>query len=434
MPATLVPETIKTLSSARKIAILARAKADFIAAQSETRVILDRLLKDPLAEITREYGPLKADFRPEDLLVGDDEIEAAIKRVGPDLINALKVARDNVEKFHMAQLERSLWLTEIKPGLLAGRTIRPLDRVGVYVPGGRAAYPSTALMNVIPAKVAGVTEIVAATPPGEGLKARPEILAALKVAGAHKIYKLGGAWAVGSLAYGLLGAPKVDKIVGPGSSWVAAAKLAVYGEVDIDSPAGPSEGFIVAEDGADPDALAWDFMAQLEHDPEAAAVLATPSEKLARKVAAIVRKEAPKLDRAEIVQKSLKNAAILIAADLDEALDFANEYAPEHLQLVVEDPFALLERVRRAGSVFLGPNSPIAAGDYASGPNHVLPTGGTARSFSGLSVDDFLRKMTFQSLSHKALVDLAPTVETLARAEGLFAHARSVEIRLKKKT
>jgi histidinol dehydrogenase len=286
-------------------------------------------------------------------------------------------------------------------------------------------------MNIIPAPAAGVAEIIAVSPPGPDFSIRPEILAAAKLAGADAIYKLGGAWAVGSLAYGLAGLPRVDKIVGPGSAWVTAAKLAVYGQVDIDLPAGPSEGFIIADAQAPAEWLAWDLMAQLEHDPLAAAVLVSVDESLARRVAAEISRLFPSLDRRDIVGESLKNgAAVLVAESLEEAFDFANLYAPEHLQLVLAEPMSHLARVRHAGSVFLGPHTPIAGGDYATGPNHVLPTGGAARMFSGLSVDSFLKKITFQHLTPEALKDILPAARALARAEGLTAHARSLEIRL----
>ncbi|MDR1578487.1 MAG: histidinol dehydrogenase [Deltaproteobacteria bacterium] len=427
----LVVEKLSSLDSNRRFSLINRSQLDIQRIIFETKIILERLLADPLTELSREYGSLKPDVSPTDLLVGAEEIERANAQVGKSFLETLKVAATNIRQFHQAQLERPWWLTEIQPGLLAGRVTRPLARVGVYIPGGRAAYPSSALMNIIPAQVAGVKEIVAITPPSPGFLARPEIVAAASLAGATQIYKLGGAWAVGSLAHGLLGLPKVDKIVGPGSVWVTAAKLAVYGLVDIDSPAGPSEGFIIVEPGAgaEPEVLAWDFLAQLEHDPQAAAVLVTTSETLAQDVAKAVNLELDSLARAAIVQESLKNAAILVADNLDAAFDLANEYAPEHLQLILPDPFSHLGRIQNAGSVFLGPHSPIAGGDYATGPNHVLPTGGAARAFSGLSVDGFLRKMTFQQLTSQALKDLGPTICSLARAEGLLGHAKSVEIR-----
>jgi histidinol dehydrogenase len=426
-----IVEKIKDLTKSRRLRILDRAMADFKETLVTTRAILDRLIREPAAELTREYGALKNDLSPKDLLVSPEELAAAQKQVGPGLITALKTALENIRTFHESQKERPMWLTEIKPGLLAGRITRPLAKVGVYIPGGRAAYPSSALMNIAPARAAGVETIAAATPPGPGFLARPEILVAAHMAGATEIYKLGGAWAVGSLAYGLLGLPKVDKIVGPGSSWVTAAKMAVFGQVDIDLPAGPSEGFIICDSSADPQPLVWDFLAQLEHDPQAAAVLVSTSPKVAEAVARGVDQELARMERGQIVESALVNAAILVAADLNEAFELANEYAPEHLQLVIEDPLSHLGRVKNAGSVFLGPHSPVPGGDYATGPNHVLPTGGAARAFSGLSVDTFLKKISFQHLSKEALAEIGPTIITLAKAEGLAAHAKAIEIRLK---
>ncbi|MDR1871749.1 MAG: histidinol dehydrogenase [Deltaproteobacteria bacterium] len=422
-------ECVADLTPERRRSVLARANRALPEVVSQTQAILDRLLESPEYETAREYRSLKPNLSPSDLLVTEEEIAASNAAISPELKKALKVALTNIQTFHEAQLERPMWLTEVSPGLIAGRVTRPLAKVGVYIPGGRGAYPSSALMNIIPAKVAGVKEIIAVTPPGPGFLARPEIVAAAHLAGATKIYKLGGAWAIGSLAYGLNGLPKVDKIVGPGNMWVTAAKLAVYGEVDIDAPAGPSEGFIIVEGHYDPEIIAWDFLAQLEHDPQASAVLVVTSLELADAVAKIVAHETVHLERAPIINQSLENAAILVAKDINEALDLANEYAPEHLQIIAPDALSLLGRIQNAGSVFLGPSSPIPGGDYATGPNHVLPTGGSARSFSGLSTDSFLRKMTFQKVSSQALRELTPTISALARAEGLIAHAKTVEIR-----
>ena len=423
-------EILKKLSPRRRAQILARSMADFSQTMAATAEIMERLKKDPEAELRREYGPLKEGFSLDDLVVGEAEIEKAFDEVQPEIIEALETAAGNIFEFHQAQLERSMWFEEFAPGLIAGRITRPLSRVGVYIPGGRAAYPSSALMNIIPARAAGVETVIAATPPGPGLTVRPEIVVGAALAGADLIYKLGGAWAVGSLAWGLGGLPRVDKIVGPGSAWVTAAKMSVFGQVDIDMPAGPSEGFIIADENANPEWTAWDLLSQLEHDPQSAAIVVTTSENLARAVADKVKEIFPTLERKEIVAESItKGAAVLVAEDLNEAVEFSNEYAPEHLQLVVGDPFTVLTRIQNAGSIFLGPNAPIAAGDYASGPNHVLPTGLAARAFSGLSTDSFLKKITFQHLSPEALADLAPTVSLLARTEGLPAHAASVEIR-----
>lgn len=423
-------EILKDLSPERRKKLLARSMADFSRTMEATAEILERLKKDPEAELTREYGRLKPGFSLDDLIVSEREVEEAFDAVPAEVVEALEVAAGNIFEFHQAQLERPIWFEEFAPGLIAGRMTRALSRVGVYIPGGRAAYPSSALMNIIPAKAAGVETIVAATPPGENLSVRPEIVVGATLAGADLIYKLGGAWAIGSLAWGLGGVPRVDKIVGPGSAWVTAAKMSVFGQVDVDMPAGPSEGFIIADGQADPAWMAWDLLSQLEHDPLSAAILVCTSRAVAEEAARKVAELFPTLERREIVAESIaRGAAILVADSLEEAIDFANEYAPEHLQLVVNDPFTLLTRIQNAGSVFLGPYSPIAAGDYASGPNHVLPTGQSARAFSGLSADSFLKKITFQHLSPEALAELGPTVSLLARTEGLPAHAASVEVR-----
>jgi len=423
-------EFLQRLPQARRAAILTRSAATPAGIKEAVVGIITRLIGDPEGELRQEYGPLKPGLDLADFKVSEEEIEDAYRALPAGVLAALKKAAEAIHKFHAAQLERPAWFEEFAPGLMAGRLTRPLERVGVYIPGGRAAYPSSALMNIIPAKAAGVTEIVAASPPGPDFTIRRETLAAAHLAGAKTIYKLGGAWAVGCLAYGLAGLPRVDKIVGPGSAWVTSAKLAVFGQVDIDLPAGPSEGFIIADDQAPAEWLAWDLLAQLEHDPLAAAVLVSVDEGLARRVAAEINRLWPSLDRRDIVAEALKNGtALLVAGNLDEAFAFANLYAPEHLQLVLAEPLSHLAKVRHAGSVFLGSHAPIAAGDYASGPNHVLPTGGAARMFSGLSVDSFLKKITFQHLTPEALRDLRPAAATLARAEGLTAHARSLEIR-----
>ncbi|MGD0828677.1 MAG: histidinol dehydrogenase, partial [Desulfobaccales bacterium] len=350
---------------------------------------------------------------------------------------ALKAAAANIEKFHRAQQEREMWAMEVQPGILAGRLSRPLERVGCYIPGGLASYPSSALMTIIPAKVAGVQEIIAATPPGPGMAVNPATLVAAHLAGAGRLFKIGGPWAIGSLAYGTELVPRVDKIVGPGNKYVTAAKLLVFGAVDIDSPAGPSEVLILADETAEPRFLAMDFLSQVEHDPEAAAVLVTPAAELAQKVVEIINSELPHLPRREIIEaalsltKNTKYSAALVAETLEEAVEFANLYAAEHLQIVTREPFALLPRIRHAGSIFLGPYAPVPVGDYASGTNHVLPTGGCARMFSGLSVDDFIQKPTFQHLSREALASLKDTVITLAKSEGLPLHARAVAERFR---
>ncbi|MDR2339360.1 MAG: histidinol dehydrogenase [Deltaproteobacteria bacterium] len=426
----LTVETLKELTPERREAIIARAKGSIADCEAGTKEILARLKEDPEKELLREYGPLREGLRIEDLTVSDDEIDSAFEETEQGLIDALGDAASNIERFHEEQLERAAWFTEIAPGLVCGRVTRPINSVAAYIPGGRAIYPSTALMNLIPAKVAGVKDIFAMSPPGPGLRIRPEIVVAATLAGAEIIYKLGGAWAIGALAYGVLDFPKVGKIVGPGSSWVTAAKMAVFGETGIDLPAGPSEGFIIADQDQDPKIVALDFLAQLEHDPDAAAIIVSTSRNVAENALDWAETLIPELDRAEIVRSSINNAAILVAESVEDAVEFANRYAPEHLQLMVADPMSYLEQIENAGSVFLGRYSPIPAGDYATGTNHVLPTGGSAAFFSGLSTDSFLKKISFQTLSKEALEDIAPTVVTLAEAEGLECHARTVKARL----
>ena len=380
------------------------------------------------------YRKHKDDITTADFEAGRDEIEAAYDHVDGDVVAALKAAAENITRFHRAQLEREMWSIEVRPGILAGRLTRPMDVVGCYIPGGKAAYPSSVLMTVLPAKVAGVEQVVAATPPGPGMTANPATLVAADIAGCDRIYKIGGPWAVAGLAFGTGTLPRVHKIVGPGNKYVTAAKMLVYGRVDIDSPAGPSEALILADESADPELIAVDFLSQTEHDADSAAVLVTTSEEIARRTCEIIDQEFDRLPRKEIFESSLrKHSHVLIAAHMEEALAFTNEYAAEHLQILTADPFITLNRIRHAGSIFLGPHAPVPVGDYASGTNHVLPTGQCARMFSGLSVDDFIKKPTFQYLSAEGLAGLRATVVTLAAAEGLPLHARAVEQRFKKR-
>jgi histidinol dehydrogenase len=425
-------EYLKKLDPARRRAILSRSQVDVSEVLAVVAPILAALRADGDAESIRQHRQFKADLTVPELEATPEEIEAAYRTVDPQVLAALKTAAANIEKFHQAQREREMWAMEVRPGILAGRLTRPLDRVGCYIPGGLASYPSSALMNIIPAKVAGVREIIAATPPGPDMALNPATLVAAHLAGAQRLFKIGGPWAIGSLAYGTELVPKVDKIVGPGNKYVTAAKLMVFGVVDIDSPAGPSEALILADETAEPRFVALDFLSQVEHDPEAAAVLVTPSASLAQKVVELINAELPHLPRREIIDAALtKYSAALVVADLDEAIDFANLYAAEHLQIVTPEPFAVLPRIRHAGSIFLGPYAPVPVGDYASGTNHVLPTGGCARMFSGLSVDDFIKKPTFQHLSREALESLKDTVITLAESEGLLIHARAVAERFR---
>jgi len=422
-------EYLKRLSPARRQTILVRSRGDVSEVLAQVAPILAALRREGDAESLRQHRQFKADLTLADLEAAPEEIAAAYRAVDPEVLAALKAAAANIEKFHRAQQDREMWAMEVQPGILAGRLSRPLERVGCYIPGGLASYPSSALMTIIPAKVAGVQEIIAATPPGPGMAVNHATLVAAHLAGASRLFKIGGPWAIGSLAYGTEMVPRVDKIVGPGNKYVTAAKLLVFGAVNIDSPAGPSEVLILADETAEPRLLAIDFLSQVEHDPEAAAVLVTPAAELAQKVVELINSELPHLPRREIIEAALtltKYSAVLVAETLEEAVEFANLYAAEHLQIVTREPFALLPRIRHAGSIFLGPYAPVPVGDYASGTNHVLPTGGCARMFSGLSVDDFIKKPTFQHLSREALASLKDTVITLAESEGLPLHARAV--------
>lgn len=429
--AELKLEFLGKISPERREQLLNRSKTDVTEVLDDVRQILLNLRRDGDQESLRWHRQYKADIAVNDLEVKTEEIEAAYRALDPKVLEALKVAAANIEKFHQAQREREIHALEVLPGILAGRLLRPLDRVGCYIPGGLASYPSSALMNIIPAKVAGVKEIISCTPPGPEMAVNPATVVAAHLAGASRLFKLGGPWAIGSMAYGTELVPKVDKIVGPGNKYVTAAKLLVFGEVNIDSPAGPSEALIIADDSAEPRFVAADFLSQVEHDADAAAVLVTPSETLARKVIVLIMAELPGLPRRKIVEAALAKSAVLVTQDLDEALEFANLYAAEHLQIMTRDPFAVLPRIRHAGSIFLGAFAPVPVGDYASGTNHVLPTGGCARMFSGLSVDDFVKKPTFQHLSREGLARLKDTVILLAETEGLPLHARAVAERFR---
>lgn len=365
-----------------------------------------------------------------DLRVPPEMLERAWREADPAFRAALEAAAANIRAFHERQ-RRTSWFEPTATGTVLGQLVRPLDRVGVYVPGGRAAYPSTVLMNVIPAQVAGVREIAVVTPPNADGRVHPSILAACHLLGVHEVYRVGGAQAVAALAYGTETIRPVDKIVGPGNVYVALAKREVFGRVGIDAVAGPSEIVVLADATADPRQVAADLLSQAEHDPLAAAVLVTTDRVLAAAVQAEVERQLADLPRAAIAREALeRNGAILLAASLDEAVETVNRLAPEHLELLVADPWALLGRIRHAGAVFLGPHSPEPVGDYFAGPNHVLPTNGTARFSSGLSVHDFLKTTNVIAYSRADLVAHAASIVTLARTEGLEAHARAVLVRL----
>ena len=363
------------------------------------------------------------------LAVTENEIREALDSADPEFLDVLRRAAENITAFHSRQVRNSFILNE-KCGVVVGQKIIPVDRAGLYVPGGTAAYPSTVLMDAIPARIAGCREVVIVTPPGRDGKVNPAILAAAAVAGVDRIFKVGGAQAIAALAYGTESIPRVDKIVGPGNAFVAEAKRQVYGTVSIDMIAGPSEILIVADSGSNPRHLAADMLSQAEHDRMASAVLVTDSATLAAQVADEIERQIPLLERADIARTSIDaNGKIIVADSIRDAIDISNEIAPEHLELCVDSPFDYLDLVRHAGSVFLGRNCPEALGDYFAGPNHTLPTGGTARFSSPLSVDDFVKKMQYTYYSRDALEDVASDVALFARKEGLTAHARSALVR-----
>jgi histidinol dehydrogenase len=366
----------------------------------------------------------------EELRVGQEEIAKAYEAVDEDLQIALEQAAVNILAFHDEQKERDLWLTEVSPGVIVGQKVVPLDSVGAYVPGGRAAYPSSALMSVIPAKIAGVPRVVVCTPPKADGTVEPLTIIAADMAGADEIYKLGGVQAIAAMAFGTESVAKVGKIIGPGNIYVTAAKMLVRGTVEIDFPAGPSEVLIIADRCAKPDVLAADMIAQCEHDPNSVAVLVSVDELLANAVAEEIEIQARSAERGEIVQSSIEHSAVLVAGGMAEAVDFANAFAPEHLEVVVTDPFSVLRMITNAGSIFLGGFTPVAAGDYGSGTNHILPTSGYARTFSGLNVDHFTKKISVQMITDVGLQGLEEMITSLAEAEGLKAHAESVRKRL----
>lgn len=364
------------------------------------------------------------------LLVTEAEIDEAVASVEPCFIEILEKAAKNIRKFHEKQLRNSFIIND-EDGIVIGQKIIPVDRAGLYVPGGTAAYPSTVLMDSIPAKIAGCKEVVIVTPPNAQGKVNPVILAAAHVAGVDKIFKVGGAQAIAALAYGTESIPKVDKIVGPGNAFVAEAKKQVFGRVSIDMIAGPSEILIVADGETNPKYAAADLLSQAEHDKMASAVLVTDSCELAQQVSDELEKQIPLLERAEIARASIDNNGKIIVADtLDKAIDIANEIAPEHLELCVTQPFDYLDKIRHAGSIFMGRNCPEALGDYFAGPNHTLPTSGTAKFSSPLSVDDFIKKTQYTYYTKDALARVARDVEYFAKAEGLTAHAKSAVIRI----
>ena len=363
------------------------------------------------------------------LEVSKQEIAEAMDAVEPDFLEILKEAAENIRAFHSRQVRSSFLLTD-KPGVVLGQKVTPIEKVGVYVPGGTAAYPSTVLMDTIPAKIAGCPQIVMVTPPGRDGKINPAILAAASIAGVDRIFKVGGAQAIAALAYGTESVPRVDKIVGPGNAFVAEAKKQVFGMVSIDMIAGPSEILVIADGNSNPAHVAADLLSQAEHDKLASAVLVTDSRELAFAVRDELERQLPRLPREEIARASIEsNGKIIVAENLMQGIEIANEIAPEHLELMVDDPFAYLDAVRNAGSIFMGCSCPEALGDYFAGPNHTLPTSGTARFSSPLSVDDYVKKSQFSYYTSEALAAVADKIAAFAEKEGLQAHGRSVTIR-----
>lgn len=363
------------------------------------------------------------------LEVTPEEIQAAVSQVDPEFLDILREAAENIRAFHSRQVRNSFVIAD-KPGIVLGQKITPIEKVGVYVPGGTAAYPSTVLMDTIPAKIAGCPQLVMVTPPGRDGKVNPAILAAASIAGVNRIFKVGGAQAIAALAYGTESIPRVDKIVGPGNAFVAEAKKQVFGRVSIDMIAGPSEILVIADGKSNPVHVAADLLSQAEHDKLASAVLVTDSEKLAQAVQAELERQLPLLPRQEIARASIENnGKIIVAETLMAGIEIANEIAPEHLELQVDDPFSYLDAIQNAGSIFLGRSCPEALGDYFAGPNHTLPTSGTARFSNPLSVDDFVKKSQFSYYTPEALAKAADKIAAFAEKEGLRAHGRSVTIR-----
>ncbi len=380
-------------------------------------------------EAIRNYSRLFDKVELDAIEVTKEEIDEAFASVEPEFVEILKKASENIYAFHSRQVRNSFVIND-KDGVVMGQKIIPIEKVGLYVPGGTAAYPSSVLMNCIPAKIAGCSEIVMVSPPTCGGKINPVILAAAKIAGVDRVFKVGGAQAVAALAYGTESIPRVDKIVGPGNAFVAEAKKQVFGQVAIDMIAGPSEILVLADGTCNPAFVAADLLSQAEHDKMASAVLVTDSEKLASDVADEIEKQIPMLLRADIARVSIdNNGKIIVAKDLMKAIDIANEIAPEHLEICTDNPFDYLDKIKHAGSVFLGKNCPEALGDYLAGPNHTLPTSGTARFSSPLSVDDFVKKTQFTYFTADALGKVAKDVEYFATKEGLTAHAKSAVIR-----
>ena len=430
---SLVPILKSTDAKALRDRVMNRSQLQDETISQRVKEIVRRVQAEgdaALFEYTARFD--RANITADNVQVTREEIDAAYAAASPEWIEAMREAARRITAFHEKQ-KQNTWI-DFQPGIALGQKVTPLRRVGVYVPGGTAAYPSSVLMNVLPAKVAGVKEIIMVTPPGpDGGVSYPLALAAADIAGVDKIYKIGGAQAVAALAFGTESIPRVDKITGPGNIYVANAKREVFGHVGIDMVAGPSEVLVVADDSADPRYVAADLLSQAEHDPLAAAIFVTDSEDMANAVSAELERQTALLPRAEVARQSLAAyGAIILAKDLDDCAEMANQVAPEHLELCVRDPYALMAKIDNAGAIFMGHYSPEPLGDYFAGPNHVLPTSGTARFFSPLSVDDFVKKSSLICCTRGELEAVADQVILLAQQEGLDAHANAVAIRFGK--
>ena len=410
--------------------LLKRSPNNYGQYEASVKEILDKVKEEKDAAVFAYTAKFDgAELTADTIEVTDAEIEEAYAQVDDTLLTVIRKAKDNIESYHAKQRQNS-WFDSKPDGTILGQKITPLHRVGVYVPGGKAVYPSSVLMNVMPAKVAGVDEIIMVTPPGKNGKVSPNTLVAAKEAGVDKIYKVGGAQAIAALAYGTESIPKVDKIVGPGNIYVALAKKAVYGHVSIDSIAGPSEILVVADETVNPRYVAADLLSQAEHDELASAILVTTSEKLAHEVSDQVDGFLKELSRAEIISKSLDNYGYILLADtMEDVIDVANEIASEHLEIQTKNPFEVMTKIRNAGAIFIGEYASEPLGDYFAGPNHILPTNGTAKFFSPLSVDDFIKKSSIISYSREALQKVHKDIESFAKAEQLTAHANSIHVR-----
>lgn len=410
--------------------LLKRSPGQYGSYEAAVKEILEKVREEgdrALFAYTKKFD--RAEITEQNVQVTEEEIREAYEAVDPDLVDVIRKSLVNIRSYHEKQKQNS-WFTSSEDGTMLGQKVTPLEKVGVYVPGGKAVYPSSVLMNIVPAKVAGVDRIIMTTPPGPDGKVNPSTLVAAKEAGADEIYKAGGAQAVAALAYGTESIPKVDKIVGPGNIFVALAKKAVYGHVSIDSIAGPSEILVLADDSANPRFVAADLLSQAEHDELASAILITTSRELAEKVSSEVDEFVKKLSRKDIIQKSLDQFGyILLAETMDQAVEAANAIASEHMEIVTRNPFEVMMKIRNAGAIFIGEYSSEPLGDYFAGPNHVLPTNGTAKFFSPLSVDDFIKKSSIVYYSRKALKKIHKDVEQFAASEQLTAHANSIAVR-----